>query len=823
MDPGEQGLAGVSVTASATGVSRAVSSAPDGTFEFTALPAGFYTLTVAPAANYNDGSHVAGSAGGTPGTSAISAITLAATTQAIGYRFAKVPLQTQPYADLELGSLTSSTISPQVGQVFTVTVQVANSGPDTTSAVATVVLPSSVELLSANPSVGTFDPVTGEWVIGALSESANPTMTVELRAGSEGESLLSASIESSDPAGVDPNLSNNVASLNIQVQPALAVLLQAGIAHETRLLVFVDAVHQDAEFVASLASYLDRMGVQHLVTPDPKVFSDELRSGHWNTYWLHPGQSEPEFLAEETISELGIAIFRGDALWIDGARRMQQEVEPWTGAAYAGQRSAEAEAITFTANPYFDIQGLAVSGEKPIYSFASPTQAIANYPDGATAVAVRERGGGRIVVFAFDLASRLVAGVDLNPLFSQLDSAIRPEPATLLTADAYVPLAVRLENEGPAVSVLETVRSPVGSSIVTTSPTPFSLSLNEVVWSTNLGPSEVFTSTVGMRAPVSDGAHIVLVDVAESGAGTSLLAQQSIGINLRGTKQQATILRNDIGALSLDSRTDLAARSNALSALDAAMNLREDGALGNAIKKLIVADKELRRIRIDTSISLAGLASLLQAVQREWYVMLVPCDLSGNSIVRDASAPFAPFSDGQGLAVLRTSTAAEWRLGWDTGDSSNYVMAAPTLLPQVTYVWTLSYDGLGNASLNVLDGANVIASATYSPLVLPVTPLDLGLFTGNAVRLAVDASPAPVSLGSATLPEIVVNVTEVNGVPFSDVLGSRLTEKSVVYYGRSMADGLTLSGSIMFGGMVALDEMRFSVHSGNVSCKWAER
>lgn len=95
-DLGESGISGVTLKVSGKGITRTATSAADGSFKFTALPAGSYTLVETQPSGYGDGRESVGSAGGTADNSSfgnsaaqntISAITLPVTVDASGYLF----------------------------------------------------------------------------------------------------------------------------------------------------------------------------------------------------------------------------------------------------------------------------------------------------------------------------------------------------------------------------------------------------------------------------------------------------------------------------------------------------------------------------------------------------------------------------------------------------------------------------------------------------------------------------------------------------------------------------------------------------------------
>ncbi|GLZ37073.1 SdrD B-like domain-containing protein [Actinokineospora sp. NBRC 105648] len=94
-DPGEPGIGGVSVTLSGTDaqgntVNTVVTSAVDGSYLFSDLVGGTYTVTEAQPAGYADGIETAGTSGGTPTPpDSITAIDLDGGVDATGYTFAE--------------------------------------------------------------------------------------------------------------------------------------------------------------------------------------------------------------------------------------------------------------------------------------------------------------------------------------------------------------------------------------------------------------------------------------------------------------------------------------------------------------------------------------------------------------------------------------------------------------------------------------------------------------------------------------------------------------------------------------------------------------
>ena len=96
-DVGEDGIAGVTVTLTGTDdltnpVSETTTTAADGTYSFTGLISGTYTITETQAAGYGDGADTAGTAGGDAATvdDEVSAISLGGGEAATGYTFGEL-------------------------------------------------------------------------------------------------------------------------------------------------------------------------------------------------------------------------------------------------------------------------------------------------------------------------------------------------------------------------------------------------------------------------------------------------------------------------------------------------------------------------------------------------------------------------------------------------------------------------------------------------------------------------------------------------------------------------------------------------------------
>src|SRR5262249_11220403 len=87
--------------------------------------------------------------------------------------------ETPQQADLVLAKSVDNPTA-NVGDTINYTITLADSGPDpATNVQVTDVLPSGVSIVSASPSQGTYDPVSGLWTVGAVDTIAPRFLRIE--------------------------------------------------------------------------------------------------------------------------------------------------------------------------------------------------------------------------------------------------------------------------------------------------------------------------------------------------------------------------------------------------------------------------------------------------------------------------------------------------------------------------------------------------------------------------------------------------------------------------------------------------------------------
>jgi len=123
-------------------------------------------------------------------------------------------------ADLAV-TKTVDNATPNVGDTVTFTIGVHNNGPsDATNVALGDLLPASLSFVSASPSQGSYDDVTGIWTVGTLTAvgaTSSATLTVVATVQAAGPTTNTASVVASDQP--DPNTANNSDSASLNGNP----------------------------------------------------------------------------------------------------------------------------------------------------------------------------------------------------------------------------------------------------------------------------------------------------------------------------------------------------------------------------------------------------------------------------------------------------------------------------------------------------------------------------------------------------------------------------------------------------------------------------
>src|SRR5262249_48516242 len=100
---------------------------------------------------------------------------------------------------------------PNVGDTVTFTVTLTDNGPsDATGVRVTDLLPGGLNLVTASPSQGSYDPATGFWAGGTVAKGAQATLTLQARVVSAFTRTNTATMSAADQ--FDPDQGNNSGS-----------------------------------------------------------------------------------------------------------------------------------------------------------------------------------------------------------------------------------------------------------------------------------------------------------------------------------------------------------------------------------------------------------------------------------------------------------------------------------------------------------------------------------------------------------------------------------------------------------------------------------
>ncbi len=104
-------------------------------------------------------------------------------------------------ADLSV-TKTVNNPTPLIGQEISFTIQVSNAGPnDATGVVVTDILQSGYTYVSSSATAGSYDPLTGIWLIGALADGQTIQLIVNVTVNPTGEYSNTAVISGNEPDG----------------------------------------------------------------------------------------------------------------------------------------------------------------------------------------------------------------------------------------------------------------------------------------------------------------------------------------------------------------------------------------------------------------------------------------------------------------------------------------------------------------------------------------------------------------------------------------------------------------------------------------------
>ncbi|WP_133819348.1 SdrD B-like domain-containing protein [Tahibacter aquaticus] len=609
-----------------------------GRFVFDALPPGDYSLTVAALAGYSDGQHRAGSAGGEVDGATIRSIHLAAAQEAVGYSFAKSLTPDDKIVTDQSVEVVIAETEHVVGRPFDVIVYAYD--PKATRARVELLLPTGAEL--SEPVVAqdgsTFDGY-GTWLT-TPPANGRSVLRFKLMLRGSGATTLTATITPVSSNVVDLQLHNNRVDYPLSATAAAPFELElAALPAAPRVLVLLACAggtsSQSAlpaknlcgtERLQGFAALLAEAGVEHKIAQSDGEFRTELRSGHWNTYWIASGAAAA--MSAATNLELAQALLREEWLIADqprgnpaSAAGAVQQLEQYIPVTFIGGLPlAPGGSVTVAESSYLPAGTLQVYGERHGYAIEAPLGGpLGTFDNGATAITQVNR----TLLFGFDLYAALQG----NPAYRQalwpkLFAATRPPLPTAFPADVLADVQIRLKALTAAVPLTLRAETQQDAHLQSPQPLPGEQGDGFASWSLTVPAGAERTFRLGLRPGLVDAGSALQATARNSSEPAAVPKSATLAVPVVSLDTLAQRVRQ---GLALGGQPQ-----SLLADFDRAMQHRVTGLLDSAIAKLLAVSDAVDTDWRDNGNFATPLAKdfglLIQALQRESYRLMLECE-----------------------------------------------------------------------------------------------------------------------------------------------------------------------------------------------------
>jgi uncharacterized repeat protein (TIGR01451 family) len=183
---------------------------------------------------------------------------------------------------------------PAVGDTVTFTVTVTNHGPDAAdNVVLTDFMPVTLQLLTATPSAGTYDPATGTWTVGTLADGGMETLTLTAKVIAPNAATNQVNVRSDQ---YDPDRGNNSASVSVvppQADLALKKTASARVVDVGQTVFFTLTLQNIGPDPATNVVVTDRLpaGLKFLSVNQITQGTYNQTTGQWSVGDLAPGET----------------------------------------------------------------------------------------------------------------------------------------------------------------------------------------------------------------------------------------------------------------------------------------------------------------------------------------------------------------------------------------------------------------------------------------------------------------------------------------------------------------------------------------------------
>ncbi len=371
-----------------------------------------------------------------------------------------------------------------------------------------------------------------------------------------------------------------------------------------------------------LEDYLSDLGITHLITTSEAQFKRAFRSGQYNTYWITGGS---EKLHHDLDDELREAIYRGDALLLDGAHdERNHEFDAIAGVDIHGKLNPSDQTINIVS-PIFATGTLPTVG-RPLKLELATGEAQATFPASANkpAIVTNQYGLGRGLLFAYDLVGTLMA--QPSPALTDLVSAgigwVVPEPAAVSAARSYTVLRGRITDVGATADLRATFTPPVGATVLAIAPAAAHDARGRPLWNFTLDSRATKNLDIGLRLPAVSGSYTasLAIDSVRNDV-TSHYGSFDTDLSVGSAETDAPRLVSELGALAITQIGDRSNRNAAVSKIQAASRSLAADQYEEAIETLLEAAARLAKITsVDVRAYRIQVDRLLQEAQGRWFL-----------------------------------------------------------------------------------------------------------------------------------------------------------------------------------------------------------
>ena len=322
----------------------------------------------------------------------------------------------------------------------------------------------------------------------------------------------------------------------------------------------------------------------------------------------------------------------------------------------------------------------------------------------------------------------------------------------------------------------------------------------QVTWRFPLPANQTALVDAGLRMPPASGTFALQTDVNKLvGVSPVPFGSYSFPITVAASDQFGPQLIADLKGLTFKKLLERVTRDAAVILLKDGQSNLADGHDQVAIQRFLSAGNLLEGITsIDVSPYEIATGRWLQEAEQRWFLGLPVCGSADTAPIAATGADFVqqftgpvPFAalPGAGLEVRggRRASGLDWAWSLGAVPSVAFLSTQQSLdwVSGKTYGWTLVYNGNGQGTYTVSDGAKLLFSRTYSSSSLP-------LASGNMLEFHIAAS---ADAGAATME---VAVQTINGKPVNATLAtpgnSQPFEATADYYYPAMTGGFQLAG-----------------------------